>query len=140
MSAFMVEDKTINRVVNYLRYDNDSGHWTKTRLEREAGIILNGKTTEADKLARAMFDLNVRAVEDRYGEGEAKTFRALDFKPDYAGGSRMQVLKSLRCWLYQCTEGDVPETPLYQIMDDYSNRLAYAIVSSLPEFEAAEWG
>ena len=51
---------------------------------------------------------------------------------------RLQALKSLRCWLYQCREGDVPESPLYKIFDAYAYQLAYAIVSESKDYAAAE--
>jgi hypothetical protein len=56
-------------------------------------------------------------VNTRYDEGEAKHFRELNYRYTPAYGSKMQVLKSLQCWLYQCNEGDVANNPLYQFFD-----------------------
>ena len=133
MSAFIVEDKTINRVVSHLEWDRDGQAWTMHRLEKEGLPIIS------DELGQAMFALNVEAVEQRYGEGEAKEFRDLNYRYSPQNAKIHQVLKSLRCWIYQCSEGSVPETPLFQIMDEYSSALALIIVSDMPEYERANW-
>lgn len=52
----------------------------------------------------------------------------------------MQALKSLRCWLYQCSEGNVPEQPLFKALERYAGDLAFHIVAELPGWNAAEWG
>ena len=131
MSAFIVEDTTINRVVNYLADDHNRGY--TMRQLNEAGLL-----TDPANLGQAMAALNCEAVNERYDEHEAPSYT-------YGEGPLMrdgvhQVLKSLKCWIYQCSEGDVPETALYKIMDDYAGQLAITIVRSAPEYEAAEWG
>jgi hypothetical protein len=134
MSAFVVDDKTINRIATFLHDDYNNKTWTLHRLE-EIGI------TTQEELGKAMFDLNVNAVNQRYGDGQAATFRSLDYQFTYELVlSTFQAVKSLKCWLYQCSEGDVPETPLYKIMDDYCNNVMYHIVSSNPQYERAAWG
>jgi hypothetical protein len=128
MSAYIVEDITINRVVSYLLCDQLASAYVERKLA-EAGIDLNA-------LGQHMLDLNIRAVDYRYDE--TNEGRAL--VPALVPVSRIQALKSLRCWLYQCSEGDIPEEPLFQIMNGYSDDLAYTIVSELPAYERAEWG
>jgi hypothetical protein len=135
MSAYMVDDKTINRIVSYLYQEQDS-HWTRGRLARECGVPMIAGGPE---LGALMFALNIQGVNARYGDGEASNFRPLDYQYEYELCTKMQALKSLQCWRYQCSEGDVPETVLYKIMDDYSHRLAESIVDALPAYEKAEW-
>ena len=88
-----------------------------------------------------MFQLNCDGVNERYGAGEAGTFRPLNFtyQPE-AYSSLAQVLKSLQCWQYQCNEGDVPETQLYQFFEEVEHHVALLIVMDLPEYEKATWG
>jgi hypothetical protein len=107
MSAFMVEDKTINSVVTWLTREMQTSRFTLDGLAQEYGVDLTGDGWD-EKLAHAMFQLNCDGVNARYGEGEAEKFRPLNFtyKPEIQY-SLLQVLKSLQCWNYQCSEGDV---------------------------------
>jgi hypothetical protein len=140
MSAFMVEDKTINYVVNWLRRNIDRFSLIPHKL-KELGFDTS-KAGWAEKLGKAMFQLNIDAVEARYGSGEAVKFLQLDYRYEHTeAGSLVQVLKSLQCWLYQCNEGDVPETGLYGLFDtDVQMSLMDKIITALPEYEQAEWG
>jgi hypothetical protein len=140
MSAFMVEDRTINYVVNWLRRNVEQFSFIPHRL-KELGFDTSVPGW-AEKLGQAMFQLNVEAVEARYGTGEAAKFRKLDYRFEHTEAvSLLQVLKSLRCWLYQCTEGDVPETALYGLFDtEIRLYLMDKIITALPEYQEAEWG
>jgi hypothetical protein len=140
MSAFMVADTTINNVVNWLRRNIDQFSIIPHKL-KEVGFDTS-ESGWAERLGYAMFQLNIEAVEARYGKGEAAKFRQLDYRFKHTEAvSLMQVLKSLRCWLYQCNEGDVPETELYGLFDtDVQMYLMGKIITALPEYEKAEWG
>jgi hypothetical protein len=140
MSAFLVEDKTITHIVNWLS--------SEKFLFSEIPYKLKGlgfdmaKVDWEEKLGLAMFQLNISGVEARYGKGEAVKFRKMDYhyRPTEAA-PLVQVLKSLQCWLYQCCEGNVPETELYGLFDhDVRVYLMSKIIHSLPEYEQAEWG
>ena len=140
MSAFMVEDHTINRVVTWLRREVQTTRFRLDRLAREYDVDLTSENWD-EKLARAMFQLNCDGVNARYGEGEAEKFRPLTFTyKTEVYHSLVQVLKSLRCLLYQCSEGEVPRTMLYQFFEEVEHHLAVKIVSSLPEYDTATWG
>lgn len=134
MSAFVVEDKTINRIATFLfALDRDNADWTKRKL-KELGI-----TNEAE-LGNAMFKLNCDAVDARYGADEWKTFTGGEtYQYDYELTSLIPVIKHLQCWRYQCSEGNVPEQPLYKIMNEYLADLALHVVSNTREYNAAKW-
>src|ERR1700694_2447680 len=118
MSAFMVEDQTINRVVTWLTREVQRSRFTLDWLAREYDVDVSGDQWD-EKLARAMFQLNCDGVHARYGEGEAEKFRPLNFTYKPEGDTFLvQVLKSLQCFLYQCSEGDVPHTKLYQFLEE----------------------
>jgi hypothetical protein len=89
-----------------------------------------------------MFQLNIKAIDSRYGKGEARQFRPLDYHYQVTEPVPLvQVLKSLQCWLYQCCEGDVPETDLYKLFDnDVQLYLMNEIIDTLPEYRDAYWG
>lgn len=140
MSAYIVNDKTINRVVTYLNGDNDARHTKREVVSIIADHIANTENMAA-ALGQTMFELNVEAIKQRYPDDDPSEFRPLDYQYRLEiGESKIQVLSSLRCWLYQCAEGDVPETKLYRVMEEYSHHLALSIVYSLPEWNATEWG
>jgi hypothetical protein len=140
MSAFIVEDETINRVVTWLTREVQTNRFTLDWLAREYDVDLTSDRWN-ETLAQAMFQLNCDGVNARYGNGEAEKFRPLNFTyklEDYH--SLVQVLKSLQCWKYQCSEGDVPETKLYQFFEEVEHHLALKIVMDLPAYEKATWG
>ena len=64
MSAFLVEDDTINQVVNWLSWEVTSSPRLKISLEHTLGINTRSATWERE-LGEAMFQLNVAAVTDR---------------------------------------------------------------------------
>ena len=142
MSAYVVGDETINTVVSYLNMrasgSRDGRHIL--RPVEELGYDLRDED-DCKKLADDMFNLNCNAVEQRYGEGEAASFRPLNFqyrfhlpRPVY------HVLKALECWRYQCCEGNVPETSeLYKAMTDLRSNLCIDIVHDLPQYQQAPW-
>jgi hypothetical protein len=134
MSSFVVDDKTINSIACFMFTDKDS----QRRAEKLSAL---GIATRPQDLGEEMYKLNLAAVEDRYGEYSAGQMCNLDYKyRKVANGGKIQVLKNLRCWLYQCSEGDVPNTVLYKFMDEYSGELALDIVCKTPEWDAANWG
>jgi hypothetical protein len=143
MSAFIVADKTINRIVNWLDKALEETYGTITIRQKllEQGFDTS-VTGWAERLGYAMFQLNVIAVDVRYGGNVAKKFRPLDYHYEVVAPVPMaQVLKSLQCWLYQCNEGDVPETALYGLFDnEVQLYLMTEIIDALPEYQNAYWG
>ena len=97
MSAFMVSPGCIHRVVfgmratrpEYLRVDSD----------------LHGMM---------LLEMNRRALIACYGDNSVEAIEPYRYvQPASHPHLLMQVYKSLRCYLYQCSEGDVPDFPLY---------------------------
>jgi hypothetical protein len=108
MSAYIVDDSTINQVVSYLAAHPE---------HNSTGLDLSTNAAQS-VLGIGMFALNVNAVEQRYGKGQAKDFRTLNYQFVSTPATLEQASESLRSWIYQCSEGDVPETSkLYQVMD-----------------------
>lgn len=131
MSSFVVDAKTINGIVSHLFKDKDAAH-----VRHQLPVAMG---TPA-QLGEAMYKLNLAAVEDRYGDFAAGEMSDLDytFRPVHA--SKVQVVKSLSCWLYQCAEGVIDQDPLYKLMADYRGELAMDFVRALPEWEKSNWG
>ncbi len=143
MSAFVVEDDTINRILTWLYHETQSSNGlTYGRVER----VLRGVGHEAHHilklqlLGKAMFDLNVRAVRERYDDADKSGMIPADFNFQFVQTNPIVSLKSLHCWHYQCCEGTVPEDSLYKAFETISQDLATGIVRALPEYEKAPWG
>lgn len=142
MSAWIVESKTINRILNSLTTIKDS--WVKEKI---GGILFAADPTlnlseGPAEIGKAMYSLNVDAVTARYSGRERDDLPGSGSEYCYEENpcTDVQAYKSLRCWLYQCSEGDVPERPLFKAFEEIGGFIAEKIVSNLPQFEAADWG
>lgn len=121
MSAFIVSEACMHRCV-------------KAMLPDEASC------EEGDELGRKLFAMNQRAVQARYGVRKdgydaVPEYRYVSVIPD-----RYAALKALCSLKYQCSEGDVPEEPLYKELSEAVSELALKIAMSAPEYERAAWG
>ena len=142
MSAFIVDDKTINGIISWLHdaVKRQTDYSWCVRTLKELGYKLDTELG-CKRLAEEMFTLNCDSIEQRYGEGQANEFRDLDFQFRFIRTpSHYQALKSMRCLLYQCCEGDVPEqSDLYNALDKVSLELSYQLVSRSKAYETAQW-
>jgi hypothetical protein len=136
MSAYMVTSKTINRVLNFIANDRDCTQY-RTDLAHTFGHNLNIDEERA-KLGAEMFELNREAVSQRYPNARQMVAGEYAFANDNC--DMLQALASLECWLYQCTEGDVPQQPLYTAFKDIEHWLAKRIIHNLPGWRACQWG
>lgn len=139
MSAYMVDNDTIGKIVGFLyskTYKNDSRY---TWLLDDIGVKLTSRN-KRKQFAKRLIAMNSRALYARYGDNGNYNIHT-DFIPlMYPAVSSVQVYKTIRCYLYQCSEGNVPDEPLYKLMGEISDRLAHEIINSLPEYDKAKWG
>ena len=130
MSAYVVEDSTINKIVSAIELVNN--HRSDIFPNTPLGLQCNIKD-----LAEAMSNMNVRAVNQRYsGKPEPNTFKYKSTSP----AGRVQTYKALGCFLYQCSEGNVPNEWLYIALKEWESSLAHRIASSTEEYDSANWG
>lgn len=150
MSAFVVSTDTMKRACLAICGRNRYGQIIRTF----AGI----RTDEPDaatKIGRRLFTMNIEAVYQRYpdtqdtgqlpGNGNdlelPTTFRCPEPRPlPMATGALAAGIKALGCLRYQCSEGDAPESPMYQALEEAIGVLSYEVVARMPEYEAAPWG
>ena len=138
MSAFLVEHKTINRIVSFFTSGKNSYYRRKLKELNPQFDLDTFKGRET--LGRAMFTLNIQVVHARYDSG-VEDFGDLNYHYRTEISHRYQALKSLRCWLYQCAEGNIPETSkLFQLLEKFSGEIALDIIKDTPEYEKALWG
>ena len=150
MSSFVVSEDTMRRAVRAIC----SRNWYGQIISTFAGIDTSAPTAPTE-IGRRLFTLNIEAVYQRYpdtqdtgelpGEDDSlsmpRTFRAP--KPATVQAPMGQLagdLKALGCLRYQCSEGDVPNAPLFVALAEAIGVLSYDIVSRMPEYERAPWG
>jgi hypothetical protein len=142
MSAFIVSNKTLLNIVRYLALDAGSAgnrvcYGSLNNILLKRGFNLEYREHK-DRLIKEMALLNRLGVNERYDESE------LEMPVNFVDGippSTIQVYKSLGCFLYQCCEGDIPETnDLYKMFNEIKNKIAHAIIDSLKEYDEAIWG
>lgn len=136
MSAFIVADKTMGDIYSGLRmYGNDAV------LRYDIKKFLGGRQIE--EVVDILFRLNIRAVNQRYGDERAENMTRAELKVMCKvdlNVSVYQFLKSLECLHYQMAEGDVPNTKEYQMLGTLINDICVAMVHKSADYEKAEWG
>jgi len=139
MSAFVVDDRVINEVVSWLILKQRDPHFERSYRTILEPIGYHLESGDEARLAHDMFDLNVRAVDARYGPGQASEFRELNFKWAFTlNVTTMQIYKFLRSWLYQCSEGTADQTPLWKAMRKMRSAIAEYVVETSEEYAIKE--
>ena len=154
VSAFMMSNETLSKLANLIaRYyvNSDSmGFYFPEELRNELGDC----RFSGEKIFNELAKLNISSLTQRYHDygdmvGNVKYIPQCDMweRPTYdieyginrIGQWHYQFLKSLRCYLYQCCEGDCYETGLYKALDQLSLEMSYFIATNQPEYELADW-
>jgi hypothetical protein len=124
VSAYIVNYETINKIVSHLHL-NRSLDW----LRAEFCDVVKPANADIDgAIGAALFKMNCEAVEARYGEGEAKKFRDLHYVFRLTPSSSRQTYAAIKELQYQCAEGKVPETPLYNALVAFRAAVADEII------------
>jgi hypothetical protein len=93
----------------------------------------------AGGLAKSLYDMNRRALKARYAD--RYDFAPFEFdNSDIYPWTKIRLYKALRCYLYQCSEGSVPGSKFFRLVEAASQIVADRIVSGLPEYESLPWG
>lgn len=149
MSSFIVSNATINRIVAVLEY---ATQWKRLfpnpAYINETLQVFSPKS--AKDLGQRLYDLNVAAVNHRYPDtidninnmpgaidenGDHVPYKYMSTLP----GNRFQGLKAIDCLVYQCSEGDTINHPLYKALKEYGLAICSDIVGDMPEYENAVW-
>jgi hypothetical protein len=142
ISAFLVEERTISKILSqldtYIRRAGNMGvEWVKKEMEPKVRVDCSDPDWKT-KLGQKMWDLNQLSLKHRYGDRKRKLIYT--FQPVLC--THIEAFKALQCWIYQCTEGDIPETSaLYQFFDKVLiPEWAEFIVMRTPEYDGVGWG
>lgn len=134
MSSYLVENETIDRIISWLEVKNNGVG--KSNLPP----VDTMSEEEKQDLGKSMLKMNCEALIARYGQAEHQELFCEEYQYSFQPVSKMQALKSLSCFLYQCLEGEVPNSELFQRLKNIKNDLAMNIISDMPEYEKAIWG
>ena len=136
MSSFIVSDKCIRHIIYNLFWNHDFKEQTNI-LQR------NGYNSceDFDRLAIELYKMNREAVKQRYDENEDSDYIEIPktFNWDNDKLNKYQCLKSMQCLHYQCSEGNIPATKLYQFLDELIEAWMSFIIKEIPEYANAEW-
>jgi hypothetical protein len=138
MSAYVVHDNTINRIVTFmLECDDTIDHNPLRSLSIQKTADLQ-TVAGAERLGKKMFALNVKAVKGCYPDKPDMIPSSYVF--DKSSVTMMQAIKSMSCYMYQCNEDDCQQDPLYKRLVEFHNELTHHVVQSSKEWDKAEWG
>jgi hypothetical protein len=122
MSSFILEDEGICRILDNLK-------------------TLEYKT----KFGKKLLKMNIDAIGQRYPHNlflnkSQQKERIAGFVYKNLNSSKLQSYKSLQCFLYQCSEGTIPNRKLFKELRKVQSRLSNEILTELPEYDVCEWG
>ena len=129
MSAFLVSEKTLYNCMKAI---------TKAKYSALYKDI-DGSHKKFKVIFMALNSLNSLALKVRYNEEPAPGYKFCSIKYTKASSCKIQLLKSLQCLIYQCSEGSVVETGLYKKLIEVKNDLQDLIISDMPEYKKAVW-
>ena len=138
MSSFMVNSNVMNKVVTAILLNLDTFDGESTCRVALLAAPTDAQKEAGTKIGRKLFLLNRKALRARYG---CSTLGLPYFVFDkWADVSPVEQFKAISCLLYQCCEGKVPNSPLYDELNRAAGQLAQAIIQESPEYEQASWG
>ncbi len=125
MSSFIVHHDTINSIINYLSQNFE--FFDNLTLRHAENL---------DVLGQRLFQLNADAVADRYTTSpEEITFHWVPMTKV----PPTHVYQNLSCFLYQCSEGDIPERSLFKELHGLHDALAHYVAAEHPDVKKVEW-
>lgn len=149
MSAYLLEVKGFNQLADQLyayasgvlRANNGYGFVTLKFLGIDDYLKNTDKNIKSaiQRRINNLMSANNHAVEQRYGNTEE--YEYIDINPICRSHwAPLQLIKNLHCLRYQLSEGDVPDSEIYKLLDRFTKELSEAYISRLPEYNKAKWG
>ena len=143
MSSYIVDDKTINRILAAAQlYGWHGSSATMPSAPRDI-ICPEPMFLDWALLGACLREMNVAAVVARYGPSDSLPGPCPLLPYEYkcmSAPAPIQTIKSLACYLYQCTEGAVPEQTLYQQLRNWKSALCEYYVDQSDAWNRADWG
>ena len=153
MSAFLCDDKIFNNIASTLTFYAEQEPINFYSTAQAAAFILDKQVVNDDGsivlyppsfaqaaiFAKELYNMNLAAVSQRYEDGINDDY-GYKFKVCPPMSNMIALFKNINCLMYQCCEGDVPESDLYKKMEKIQDALAYDIVTNTKEYKIANWG
>jgi len=134
MSAFVVSTDTMHRVVRGIL---ESAPMIQPTF---AGVDLE-LPDAGSKIGQKLFEMNSEGVHQRYpDEDDHIILDPYSYDSDVGDAATPEArLKAAECLAYQCYEGNVPETALYQELEGFINFLSQTVSNENAAYQAASW-
>ena len=139
MSAFIVNTNVMAKVLTAILLNFDTFDGKSTARGALLAAPTDAQKEAGTNIGKKLFLLNRRALRARYGCGEHLHLPDFVFEK-WADAKPVEQFKAMSCLLYQCHEGKVHETRLYEELNRAAGELAQRIVQDLPEYDMAAWG
>jgi len=139
MSAFMVNTNVMAKVVTAILLNLDTFDGESTHRTALLAAPTHAQKEASSKIGRKLFLMNRRALHARYVCSDDNPLPQFVFER-WADATPVEQFKAIHCLLYQCAEGNVPESPLYDELNRAAGELAQRIVQDLPDYDKASWG
>lgn len=157
MSAYMVENENLCKIAGYItafldgmeHYGNCEGamgFWfskafVQTFREIPGAYDFKFGCYNAKPIHRALYDMNRNALLARYGECsdgyEKFDGKTVETREETRDEWQCRLFMVIRNYLYQCSEGKVPETKLFKAVNELLDDLAVKIAD---ETAKRDWG
>jgi len=159
MSCFIMNPTSLAYIANFITDQMNQGFnftgisiHTPEKLFEEVSI--NG-IVKAKMVYKLLFRTNIDAYLTRYSkttmddmQAEFEAMNDFDSYDQTIHRSRytanhkweFQMLKSLECWIYQCSESEeIESTEIYLYILKLINAMRQRIIARIPEYENADW-
>ena len=129
MSAFIVNTNVMAKVATAILFNFDTFDRESTCRMALLAAPTDAQKEAGTKIGRKLFRLNRRALRARYGCGEHLNLPEFVFEK-WADATPVEQFKAMCCLLYQCCEGNVPNSRLYDELNRSAGELAQSIVQA----------
>lgn len=142
MSGFIVSPENIRAQAEFMACILNDGYRNRYRatapesLQNALEGCREGSTYSAHLIYRKLYIMNLQAYNGRYRE-YVKTFER--YKKTVPTMDLLQLHKYMKCYIYQCSEDPVYNTPLFNAVLETSRMLADLIVTRLDGYDDKEW-
>lgn len=145
MSAFIISEKCMRNIIYNLFWNHEFKNLTSIFRYNDYRPIDEHDHNDFHELANEFYLMNREAVKQRYNEPEDSDYikipdyKKIDWTSNGTTLNKYQALMSMRCLRYQCTEGNVPESKLYNFLEQLIHNWMLYIMEEIPEYKQAEW-
>jgi hypothetical protein len=132
MSSFIISMETMNNIINGIFWDSEFKNYFNYFLERNNLKNVN----DFQELGNRFFILNTKATNYRYDEKDTPINFIWKENPSI---NKFQVLKSMNCLKYQCSEGEIDKEADYILLGELIKLWNSYVLETNTEYIKAKW-